>query len=141
MSFREKAAWLCLGETIIIWGAYFLYVFQLIAEGCYETGTSIPVFIGAVSLSVLLNGIYAMLTGVKARHEPKDERDLAIEARSYRYAYHLLLVSLGVVIFTPMFWWSASLALALKTELLLLCFCVAEATKFLTRVVGYRLGS
>ena len=141
MSFREKAAWMCLLDTVFIWGAYFVYVFQLLADGRYESTGTLPVFIGAVALSALLNGFYEILTSAKLRKEPKDERDLAIEARSFRYAYHLLLISLAVVIFTPMFWWPASLALALKTELLLLCFCLAEATKFVTRVVGYRLGS
>jgi hypothetical protein len=141
MSFREKAAWMCLLDTVFIWGAYFVYVFHLVAEARYESTGTLPVFIGAVALSVLVNGFYAMLTSVKTRREPKDERDLAIEAKSFRYAYHLLLISLAAVIFTPMFWWPAALALALKTELLLLCFCAAEATKFATRVVGYRLGS
>jgi hypothetical protein len=141
MSFREKTAWMCLLDTTFIWGAYFVYVFHLVASGHYESATTIPIFIGAVALSILINGFYSMLTAAKARLEPKDERDLAIEAKSFRYAYHLLLVSLAAVIFTPMFWWSDTLALALKTELLLLCFCVAESTKFLVRVIGYRLGS
>ncbi|MDB5970204.1 MAG: hypothetical protein JWQ90_2654 [Hydrocarboniphaga sp.] len=141
MSFREKAAWMCLLDTVFVWGAYFVYVFHLIVDRLYESTGTLPVFIGAVALSVLVNGFYAMLVRAKTRQEPKDERDLAIEAKSFRYAYHLLLISLAVVIFTPMFWWKDSLVLGLKTELLLLCFCLAEATKFATRVVGYRLGS
>jgi hypothetical protein len=149
MSFREKSAWICLITTVVVFVPYFAYVFLLFAHRDLSVGSYVGAFIAAVVWQVVLNVGAQIAVSIRSGPEPKDERDVAIEAKAYRNAY-IALVSLGwsVPFFSLPF--SAALGqtglplvkacLVLTSQFLLLSFVVAEALKYLTQVVCYRRG-
>jgi hypothetical protein len=141
MSFREKSAWACLITTIAIWGPYFACAFRLFTREHYA-GSIMTAFIVAVVLSIILNGGAHIAIAIHSRQEKKDERDIAIESKSYRNAYFVLIVLIWMVIlaapagtpahhFGPVF----------ISQMVLLCFVVAETAKYITTVFCYRRGS
>lgn len=144
-SFREKTALASLLTTVAVYGPYFVYVFGQFARGTPAVIAMSGAFIVAVALQTILMVVAHVIFALHGRPEGKDERDLAIEARSFRYAY---------IAFAGGAWTAAGLALAwagaqsappgshhvplLMLQAFLLAFVLAETTKFLVQVVGYR---
>jgi hypothetical protein len=140
MSFREKSAWACLITTIAIWGPYFAYAFRLFTREHYADSI-MTAFIVAVILSIVLNGGAHIAIAFHSRKEKKDERDIAIESKSYRNAYFVLIVLIWMVILAaPLGTPARHFGPVFLSQMVLLCFVVAEAAKYLTTVVCYRRG-
>ena len=141
MSFREKSAWACLITTIAIWGPYFAYVFRLFGREHYATSVMIA-FIMAIILSIMLNIATHIAIAIRSRWEKKDERDLVIESKSYRNAYFVLVALIWMVILAaPVGTPSHHFGPVFISQMVLLCFVVAETANYLTTVVCYRRGS
>ena len=141
MSFREKSAWACVLTTLAVFVPYFVYVFWRFGHEELGTISVTPEFVAAVVFAVLLNIGVHIAIALRSRLAPKDERDRAIEATSFRNAYYVLLCCVGVIVFTPLPWLNGTRTLALMNQVLLACFVVAEATWYLTQAVCYRRGS
>lgn len=100
MSFREKAAWLAIVAIAITYGPYFTYAVLRPA------GDSLPNF-GQLRLFALTSLSQAALLGlgrfVLSRRSPEearvrpDERDRAIEHRSLRFGYYVLMAAMILV--------------------------------------------
>jgi hypothetical protein len=149
MSYREKSAWACLLTTIAVFVPYFAYVFQLYAREDFRIGPILSAFIAAVIVSTLLNVVAHVAMSIVTRREPKDERDLAIESRSFKVAYYILgsacFLAMGyglsfavIPVTTP---GGHPVATLLLSQVLLLCFVAAEVVRYLIQAVGYRRGS
>ena len=146
MCLREKSAWVCLVTTVAIYVPYFAYVFRLLHGGHLQSHTFFAAWIYAVVLQTGLSILAALLFMVRQRREPKDERDMVIEARSFRYAYGFLAVCCFLlVIIIPHFsldplgrYVGHGSMLVLAAQTVLLVFVVAEIVKYLTLAIGYR---
>ena len=149
MSFREKSAWASLAVMLLVYLPYFVHVFRLFGRGELKGDALVGQFIGAVVFQIFLLIIVHVVIAIQSRQRQMDERDRAIEARSYKIAYLALISSFFVVLPSAI-----SLVFALKpalvsslvglpflSQLLLLCFVTAEAMKYSAQIVGYRWGT
>lgn len=148
MPFREKSAWACFITTVIVFVPYFAYVLSMFGRGALSPGSVIPAFVAAVIFQTVLNGAAHIGFAIRAKQETKDERDVAIESKSFKYGYIVLVTACFVAITTV-----APLALAPRSaftgpmmaftfmsQVVLFCVILAEATKYGTRAVCYRRG-
>ena len=164
LSFREKSAWVSLGVILAVYVPYFLYVYGLVQHGELNIGTAIGVFIAALFFQIVLAIVAQIAISIRARIDPKDERDTAINGKAFRNAYFVLIfaVSCAALFITMVGLGQGVAALAtgngggatnfVRTigavlsppaamQILLLCLVAAEATKYATQVVCYRRGS
>jgi hypothetical protein len=142
LSFREKGAWACLLTTVAVFVPYFAQVFHLFARGDLKTGSVITAFYVASIWQVLLNVVAQVVIAIRSGHEPKDERDSAIESKSFRYAYWIFALLLWpIIMVAPASTIGGySLTPVFISQMVFLCFVVAEVTRYLTQVVYYRRG-
>ncbi len=148
MSLREKAAWIYLATILLIYGPYFGYVCWLIQHGRFRVDLVFNTFIDAVIAQAVLAAAAFVLFAFRNRKEPKDERDAALESRSFRAAYLMLAAGCFIIIMSlPLLcvghlaaFGSREFVLLLASQILLLCFVVAEAVKYFILAVGYRRG-
>jgi hypothetical protein len=148
MSLREKGAWASLIATAVVFVPYFRYVFGLFAAGELQPVRALAAFIGAAVYITVLMIVVGIVIALLSKREPADERDLAIEAKAYRIAYVLLstsamtaivaIVFLGVVPVPKLR--NEVLAPQFLSQVLLLCFVLAEAVRAITQIVCYRRG-
>ncbi len=146
-SFREKTAWACFLITLLVWVPYFAHVLQLFRHNELTAGRVLGMFIGAVVVQVAIQIVAAVAIAIHSKEEPKDERDLAIEARAAKNAYFVLC---SLVFMAGWIVWSvaavgeeaAGLAITplLISQLVLFCFILGETVRFGTQVVSYRRG-
>ena len=149
MSFREKSAWASLAVMLVVYVPYFVHIFRLFGRSELQGGVLLGQFIGAVVFQVFLLIIVHIVIAIQSRQQQADERDRAIEARSYKIAYLALISSFFVALPTAI-----SLVFALKpalvsslvglpflTQLSLLCFVTAEAIKYCAQIICYRWGT
>lgn len=139
-SFREKSAWASLVSILIVFVPYFVHVGRLFAAHKLTAGSVIGAFLIATGAAIVIQiPIYAVIA-LRSRQEEKDERDQAIEFKSFRVAYGILTSSVflavgAIVLFLP---WLDPVFLS---QLFYFCFVIAEVTKYATQVFCYRRGS
>ena len=153
MSFREKSAWLCLATMLLFFVPYFIEVARLVIREQFTAGDAIGGFVGAVVFQVIVLIIAHIVVAIGCKDEPvdepEDERDILIESRAVGKAYNVLAYTclpavVCIVLLsaapspTP---WDHLISPAFISQVLLLCFVAAEATKFLIRALSYRRGS
>jgi len=149
MSFREKTAWACLLTTVAIWGPYFFNVIQLIRRHELNAGAILGLFIGAVVLQVVIQIVAAIFIALRSKEEPKDERDLIIEAKASKNAYFVLgFFTMFAVCWIFMYALAAGTVAAgqwttplIISQMIFFCFVMAETTRFASQIVSYRRGS
>lgn len=143
MSFREKGAWACLLVTVAVFVPYFAQIFRLFARDELKASSVITGFFIASIWQVLLHVVSKIVIVIRSTREPKDERDAVIEAKSFRHAYWIFAFFVWPVIMAAPTLTRAGhlLAPAFISQMLFLCFVLAEATRYLTQVVCYRRGS
>ena len=146
MSFREKSAWASLAVMFVVYVPYFVYVFRLFGRGELKGGVLLGQFIGAVVFQVFLLIIVHIVIAIQSRQQQADERDQAIETRSYKIAYIVLISCFFVLLpgaillvfaLNPALV-SGLVGLPFLSQLLLLCFVTAEAMKYGAQIVCYR---
>lgn len=148
MTFREKSAWASLLATAIVFVPYFRDVFARFAQDSLQPEDVLGGFIGAVIYLTMLEIVAAIAVAILSRRSTTDERDAAIDARSFKGAYYVLSVSGMLVILAVTFLavvpvsviQDRALAPAFLSQVLLLCFVLAEAVKSLVQIVSYRRG-
>ena len=142
MSFREKGAWACLLLTVAVFVPYFAQIFRLFARDELKAGSVITGFFIASIWQVLLHVVAKVVIVIRSKREPRDERDAVIEAKAFRHAYWVFAYFAWCVIVIPVLPHPGQLlAPAFISQMLFLCFVLAEAARYLTQVVHYRRGS
>ena len=149
MSLREKSAWASLIATVMVFVPYFRYILGLFASGELQPVRVLAAFVGATVYLTLLSIAIGLVVELLSRREPRDERDVAIDAKSYRVAYAVLsaggmfavvmIVFLGVVPAPKLR--NEILAPQFLSQALLFCFVLAEAVRAITQIVCYRRGA
>src|SRR5262249_55821699 len=93
-SFREKSAWISLGVILVVFVPYFLNVFRLFASRTLNAGAVMGLFIAAPIFTIALQVVLHVACAILSPPEVTDERDRAIELKSFRIAYGILAVTL-----------------------------------------------
>jgi hypothetical protein len=148
MSYGERSAWARLVTTLAVYLPYFAYIANSIGSGEFSIGAVMEAFILAVICSIVLIIVVHAILVIRFGREQRDERDTAIDARSLKVAYFFLVS----IFFTALCGIAVPLALAttaevsalpgflLASQVMLLCFVLAEMVRFTTQIVGYRRG-
>ncbi|MEM7359690.1 MAG: hypothetical protein AAF431_11380 [Pseudomonadota bacterium] len=143
LSFKEKGLIASLIVTLLVFGNYFINVFQrLRTDSAGDTG-----LVGIIIVIVLVIILEATIHGfLSIQAEEEDERDKLIEKVSYRNAYWCLNIGVWFLI-VQVFLDSRFMPLAGLTttpyglaNLLLFSFIVAEVVMFITQLYYYRKG-
>lgn len=139
MSFREKSAWISLLIYGVVFGGYFLTVWQAWDE-LYARGLVIGLTVGAVValviLAVGLTTVVALFTPKEA-NAPADERETLIDLKAERIASYTL--SVGVVCLIGALLGGVNgilVAVLLQASLV-----VAELVKASVQIAYFRMGS
>lgn len=148
MTLREKSAWATLIATVVVFVPYFRSIFTRFANGTLEPGAGLGAFIGATIYMVIVSIFFGIAIELLSRREPTDERDVAIDAKSYRIAYYVvsaagmtavvLIVFLSVVPLQVLR--NRALAPEFLGQVFLFCFVLAEIVKSIAQIVCYRRG-
>ena len=148
-SFREKSAWITLGVLLVVFVPYFSFIFQLFAAERLLAGAVLGAFVAATVFMILLESVSHIALAICSRSEHQDERDRAIELKSFRVAYGILAVTafcaIGAIVLlalsygdSPVVPWLAPVFLS---QVFFFCFVLAEVGKYLTQAICYRRGS
>lgn len=92
MSNREKAAWVSLITTTVIWGYYFFRLGYRLNEGTARVEPFIGLFTLCVIVSIIASIVISIAFAVMGQKldDPADERDQLIELKATKAAYALL---------------------------------------------------
>ncbi len=162
LSFREKSAWVSLAVLLVVYIPYFCYVWTLADRGLLNIATAIGVFIAALFFQTVLAVVAQIVIAIRAKADPKDERDAAIDGKAFRNAYFVLT---SAICFAAVFVVVMGLAHgaatvditkadprvahvvrdllspAAATQILLSCLVISEIVKYGTQVFCYRRGA
>jgi hypothetical protein len=149
ISFHEKSAWISLGVILVVFIPYFLNVFRLFASRSLNAGAVMGLFIAATIFTIILQVVLHIACTIFSPPEVTDERDRAIELKSFRVAYGILAVSLflwvGAIVMLALPWKGfpneAWLGPVFLSQVGFLCFVLAEVGKYFTQAVCYRRGA
>lgn len=143
LSLKEKGLLASLVVTLLVFGNYFINVFNnLRSDGADSIGLS-----GIITVIVLVIILEAIIHGfLNIDGEEEDERDRLIEKISYRNAYWCLIAGVWFLI-VQVFLDSRFMPLEGLTttpygiaNLLLFSFILAEVIMFVTQLYYYRKG-
>ena len=98
MSFREKAAWISLGSTVVIWGFYFIIVWGGLMDSPGEW--PVALFVECVVASIVVQGVLMALAAWRTPRGDRalgDEREIRIDGRATTVAYAVLTLAVLVV--------------------------------------------
>jgi hypothetical protein len=105
-------------------------------------------FIVAVIFQAVLMIIASIAISIRSKEEKKDERDVMIESKAFKYAYYVFASSLFMGVFLVFIFdviaaptlQGQMLISAFLSQVVLFCFIASEITHYLTQVVCYRRG-
>ncbi len=139
MSFREKSAWIALLTYSVVFGAYFLLLWQAWDE-TYARGLTIGLTIGAVVVLVIvavaLNVTLALLSPKEA-NAPADERETMIDLKAERISSYVQSVGVVCLIGTLLAGWDAILVAVLLQASLV----ISELVKAGAQIAYFRRGA
>jgi|SRR5208282_2214281 len=147
LSYQEKSILGSLLAFVVVFGYYFAAVLRDLSRPDFDGGT-VGRLVAAVIAIIVIEIVYHIVLALESKPEPKDERDVLIEAKAYRNAYFLLasgafLVIVWVSLVTPARAAAAAntmVANFLTVNLVLFFMVVADLVKFLTQLFYYRRG-
>ena len=136
LTYREKRIWISLSTQLLVYLVYFAELHRGVIN--------LFLFLHVLLLMIILQIALQTMLALTARHEPKDERDLAIERIAYRNAYLVLVSTLITLLaaatvsvhFRAMQHWHMGLFNAMNT--LIFVLFVAEITKLISQLALYR---
>ena len=138
MSYREKAAWIALLATGLVYGGYFWKVMPVLAAG---PGTRLhygyllfSTILAVVILQVIPLVGFAIASPTEAK-APADEREKLFALRATRAAYYVLVAGALFVSVEGMFMDASP---ALLANLSLLAVVTASLAQHLTEIGCYR---
>ncbi len=139
MSFREKSAWIALLTYSVVFGSYFLLLWQAWDE-TYARGLTIGLTIGAVVVLVIvavaLNVTLALLSPKEA-NAPADERETMIDLKAERISSYVQSVGVVCLIGTLLAGWDAILVAVLLQASLV----ISELVKAGAQIAYFRRGA
>lgn len=136
MSFREKSAWISFITILLIFGAYFWRVAQVLrGEARFPFEIAVAFLIAFVLVEIAAH-IVVGLQAPKDVRAPQDERERLIEMRATRVAFQVLvlgaLAGVGTMHLTQSVW--------VMSQAVLLAIVVAELVKFGGQILYFRRG-
>jgi hypothetical protein len=147
MSYQEKSIAGSLAAMLVVYGYYFAAVLRDMGQPQFA-GTGLGRLILAVIAIVVIQVVYQIVLALESKPEPKDERDILIEAKAYRNGYFALATGAFLVIGAVIAAGLASSAAPtrivvtpfLVVNLVLLFMVLAEFVKLATQLLYYRRG-
>jgi len=147
LSYQEKSILGSLVAMLVVYGYYFAAVLHNVGQPEFIGAGLGRLFLAVVAI-IVIEIVYHIVLALESKPEPKDERDILIEAKGYRNAYFALstgafLVIAGVIAAglsrgaSPM---PVNVTLFLMANIVLLFMVVAEVIKFATQLLYYRRG-
>jgi hypothetical protein len=139
MAFREKTAWVSLATYAIVFGGYFVTVWQAWDES-WDRGQSLGLMIGAIIALVILAIIFNTALALFFPREADaraDEREVMIDLKAERIASHTLSALLVCVTGTLIIGWNPYLV----ANLLMGAMVIAEVVKDIAQIVYFRRGA
>ncbi|MDB5431711.1 MAG: hypothetical protein JWP35_2827 [Caulobacter sp.] len=140
MPFREKFAWLSLISMAITFLPFVLYVDGKPALDAPMPNFAMMKLFAAVMLTqaaiIIIGQIWLRLANREDARAKPDERDRAIDRRSIRGAYYVMIFGMIMLMFMPFErqgGWRLVIAAALAIT-------VAESTRCIIAIVSYRRG-
>jgi hypothetical protein len=137
MSFREKIAWISFVTILVVFGAYFWNVADILGGG--ESRGAFAVQLGLLATFVVIQLVARAVVALQAPKEaraPKDERERLIEMRATAFAFPVLVIgglfSIGLIHFTRSAW--------IVAQHVLLAITVAYLVKSGLQILYYRRG-
>ena len=149
LSFQEKSIIGSLLITILLFGWYFLQVFEVLTGGSSESAAALPfILIGVIVAVVIIEVVYHVLIALASRPEDQDERDVLIEARATRISYFVLVAGcvtiIGHTILNTYFEQELTDRILVNpimtANYILLSFILAEIVGFAMQLYYYRRG-
>jgi hypothetical protein len=148
-SFREQSAWISIGVLLVVFIPYFTNVFRLFLSRTLNAGAVVGLFIAATVVTIILQVALHLACAILSPPETRDERDRAIELKSFRIAYGVLAVtlflSIGAIVIRalPGTAWPNDqwLGPVFLSQVFFFCFVLAETGKYFTQALSYRRGA
>lgn len=146
MSLRERAAWISLAATLVIWGFYFLMVWRGFQAGAgeWQAALFVECVVASLVVQLALIGVAAARSS-KAERVLTDEREIRIDGQATTAAYATLtLLVLVVALSIPLgaggtLIEGAGLGTAVMTQGLLLAIVLAEVVKCVVILALHRV--
>lgn len=139
MSFREKSAWVALVTYALVYGGYFLTLWQVWDER-WDRGQSLGLMIGAlvalVILAIIFNTALALFYPREADARA-DEREVLIDLKAERIASYTLSALLVCVTGALIVGWNPYLV----ANLVMGAMVIAEVVKDIAQIVYFRRGA
>jgi hypothetical protein len=105
MSYREKSAWVSLVTTLLVWGYFFVVLFQEVGSGDPAGGRLMGTFVACTVLIIILQIATAVVLAIlnpKSHDAPADERERMFDLRASRIAFITLsILVMGTVLTIP----------------------------------------
>ncbi len=146
MPYKEKSAIGTLIVILLVYWYYFSEVLALVQTGDIELRTLIPVIVGVVVFTIILQVFYEIIIGIIHRDdEMEDERDRIIEARADRISGYVLAIGIycciGYIIANGIGEVRGSIPDLefVIVNLLVLCLGAAEVVKYGLQIAGYHV--
>ncbi len=147
MSYQEKSIAGSLVATLVVYGYYFAGVLRNIGEPEFAAKGLGRLMLMVIAI-IVIQIVYHIVLALESKPEPKDERDILIEAKAYRNGYFALATGAFLVIAVVI---AAGLAREaaptriivtpfLVVNLVLLFMVLAEVVKLVTQLLYYRKG-
>jgi hypothetical protein len=138
MSYQEWSIMGSLAAMLVVYGYYFAAVLRHVGQLEFALGR----LIFAVIAIVVIEIVYHIVLALETHPEPKDERDVVIEAKAYRNAYFAYSTGAFLVISAVIAAGLARVAITpfLVVNLVLLFMVLAEVVKLVTQLLYYRKG-
>jgi len=139
MSFREKSAWISLVLILVMFGAYFRTVSQVVSGETSRASAShwmLGLVLGFLVLEVVFHLAIAIQSPRDAR-APKDERERLISLKATRIAYFVLMIGALLSLFS---YWHLGMGAWPTSQHVFLSIVFAEFVKFAAQIVFFRRG-
>jgi hypothetical protein len=135
-SFQEKSVWISLIAVSLIFGYYFVRIFQMISKNQIDVVKNAVLFISVVIMVVVTEIIFHIIVAVRTRPEAKDERDRIIELKATRNAYFILIAG----VFLSFVCLAFSLQSFIIVHVIMFFFVLSEIAKFISQLFYYKRG-
>ena len=135
-SFQEKSIWISLVTISLIFGYYFVRVFQIAFQDEINVIKNTVLLISVIVMVIIVEVVFHIILALRTRPEAKDERDRLIELKATRNAYFLLVFGIFLSIGSI----AASVSTFIMAHIIMFFFIISEIAKFLTQLFYYRRG-
>lgn len=155
MSFREKNAWIAVVTTLIVWGFYFLTVWNQVAARTIDGQGLLNLFLICMGITlVLLMGLNLIAARVAKQSfgAPEDERERDVDRRASWWGARLLeWMLLGLAALGPTVIASyardgfaadpAGATAVIMANAILFCSVLSQVVREAIHIVHYRMAS